>query len=192
MLTLALVCAAGVHAAGLQFHAPTVVGPGSGYASNFQGITPAVFFGASLGDFMSLDGGASWAATPAGPLTSDFAAVVGSAFFRTSTTDTTTVRNLGYDLAGVASSKQPCGTAAGVNDSWYSCYTAFSTPWHASYTVDASGKPTATRVNETTTFSGFPFPISIHGDTAPQKGEHDFGRDGGGVTVLADGTRIAI
>jgi hypothetical protein len=31
--------------ASLQFHAPTLVGPGSGYASNFNAITPSVFVG---------------------------------------------------------------------------------------------------------------------------------------------------
>ena len=176
---------------GLQFHAPTLVGPGSGYASNFQAISPSVFFGASLHDFISRDSGKTWQAPPAGAFTQGFAGIVGDAFFRTTFGDQTTVRNLGYDLAGVAAAKVDCGTAAGVNDSWYSCYTAFSTPWHAKYSIDAStGKPIYTRVNETTTFSGFPHPVSLHGDTAPQLTEHDFGRDGGAVTVLSDGTLV--
>ena len=51
---------------GLQFHPPTLVGPGSGYASNFQAISPSVFFGASLHDFISRDSGKTWQAPPAG------------------------------------------------------------------------------------------------------------------------------
>jgi hypothetical protein len=144
--------------------------------------------GVSLHDYLSLDGGTSWTQSPA-PL-EGFAGVVGSAFFRTNATDRTAVRNLGFDLQGVASSRAPCGTAPGVNDSWYTCFTAFSTPWHMVYTVGKAGAPTFTRINETTTFSGFPFAVSVRGDTAPQSGEHDFGRDGGGVATLADGTLV--
>ena len=40
---------------GLHFHAPTLVGPGSGYASNFQAISDQVFFGASLHDYITIE-----------------------------------------------------------------------------------------------------------------------------------------
>ena len=49
--------------AGLQFHAPTLVGPGSGYASNFEAISPTVFIGSSLHDYISSSGGRAQRAT---------------------------------------------------------------------------------------------------------------------------------
>jgi hypothetical protein len=182
----------GVGAARLQFHPPTEVGPGSGYASNFNAISPTVFVGSSLNDYVSVDGGATWTSGGTHPWNGfgGFAGLVGSTFFRPNPNDTTTIRNLGFDLAGVESSKRPCGTPAGVNDSWYSCFTEFTTPWYSVYTTVGGDRPSYRRVNATTTFTGFPFPVSLHGDTVQQTAEHDFGRDGGGVTVLKDGTLV--
>jgi hypothetical protein len=189
-LQQAVLACVGTLAAGLQFDPPVVIGPGSGYACNFEAVSPTVFVGSSLHNYLSRTAGASWDGTASWDGFKGFAGVVGSAFFRTSPANRTAIRNLGYDLAGVEPSV-PCGSAPGVNDSWYKCYTAFSTPWHALYSVDASGKPIYTRVNETTAFTGFPFPVSLRGDAASSSaGEHDFGRDGGGVTVLADGTLV--
>ena len=189
-LQQAVLACVGTLAAGLQFDPPVVIGPGSGYACNFEAVSPTVFVGSSLHNYLSRTAGASWDGTASWDGFKGFAGVVGSAFFRTGPANRTAIRNLGYDLAGVEPSV-PCGSAPGVNDSWYKCYTAFSTPWHALYSVDASGKPIYTRVNETTTFTGFPFPVSLRGDAASSSaGEHDFGRDGGGVTVLADGTLV--
>ena len=54
--------AAAVHAGaavGLRFHRPVEVGPGSGYAANFNAISPSVFVGASAADYLSVDGGAT-------------------------------------------------------------------------------------------------------------------------------------
>ena len=175
-----------------EFHAPTLVGPGSGYASNFVAVSPTVFFGASLHAYLSTDSGHSWRneTTPSvKSLVGGSAGIVDSAFFRAA--DGRSVRNLGYDLQGVESCRRPCDSAPGVNASWYSCYTCFRTPWYASYETDAAGRPFRRVVNETTTFTGLPYPVSLMGDLpSSARGEHDLGRDGGGVSVLADGTLV--
>ena len=90
------------------------------------------------------------------------------------------------------SCKAPCGSAPGVNDSWYSCYSCFSTPAYASYSQNATtGQLELLVVNESTRFMGLPSPVSLRGDTASSSaGEHDFGRDGGGVATLSDGTAV--
>ena len=175
----------------LKFHPPTLVGPGSGYASNFVSVSPSLFIGDSENIYMTTDTGQTWRRTDGSNGTSKMSGVVGSAF-SADPVRPGFYRNLGWPLEGEASCRAPCHSAHGVNDSWYSCYTCFSTPAYASFSQNAStGELELLVVNEPTRFTGLPNPVSLRGDTAASStDEHDFGRDGGGATTLSDGTVV--
>lgn len=175
----------------LKFHPPVLVGPGSGYASNFISVSPSLFIGDSEYIYMTTDSGQTWQRTDGKNGTWKLSGVVGSAFFPDPLRPGS-VRNLGWPLEGGIDCSAPCHSAPGVNDSWYSCYTCFSTPAYASFSQNATtGELELLVVNETTRFTGLPNPVSLRGDTAASStAEHDFGRDGGGVTTLPDGTVV--
>ena len=118
--------------------------------------------------------------------------IIGGAFFPDPSNSTHTVRNFGYPLSPILETKQPCRSLPETNDSWYSCYTGFTTPSYMAYSIDATtGLLRQTHHDKVTTFTGLPAAVTQRGDEPSQSQfVSDFGKDNGGVTRLDDGTMV--